>query len=200
MRRALILAALFFAAVVPASAESYKLDGKTAKVTFVGTKINGKHSGGFKKLDGKATLDGDDMTTLKIELEIDTASLYSDNAKLTEHLSGPDFFGVKEFPKATFKVTKVEKTKPGKADKSDKDAKEAKVDKDSYTLTGDLTLLGKTKPVTMPGKVKIDGEQLVITSDFKIKRSEWGMTYKVGKKTGEIEDEVKLKVDVKAKK
>ncbi len=194
MRRALILAVLFSAAaVVPASAESYKLDAKAAKITFVGTKVNGKHSGGFKKLDGKATVDGDDVTTLKIDLEIDTASLYSDNPALTGHLNGPDFFSVKEFPKATFKVTKVEKTAPGKDDKDT-------VGKDSYTLTGDLTMLGKTKPVTMPSKVKLDGGQLVVTSDFKIKRSEWGMTHKVGKKTGEIEDDVKLKVEVKAKK
>ena len=58
-----------------------------------------------------------DPASLKIEAEIDTDSLYSDNVKLTGHLKSPDFFGVKDNPKATFKTTKVEKTDKGYIEK-----------------------------------------------------------------------------------
>ncbi|MDB5312024.1 MAG: YceI family protein [Gemmataceae bacterium] len=170
--------AICFGAVASAAEEKFALSGENTKVTFTGTKKNGKHTGGFKKLTGTATVDGTDPATLKVEAEIDCDSLYSDNAKLTSHLKSPDFFGVKDNPKATFKSTKVEKSDKG------------------YTVTGDLTLLGKTKPVVIPATVTATGEALTLTSEFKIDRSEWGMTY--GK--GMVDDSVSLKLSVTAKK
>ena len=173
---ALALAALFgFTAA--AAEQKFALTGDNTKVAFTGTKKGGKHEGGFKKLTGTATVDGD-ASTLKIEAEIDTTSLYSDNEKLTAHLKTPDFFGVKDNPKASFKSTKVEKSEKG------------------YTITGDLTLLGKTKPVTMPATVAVKDDELTLTSEFKINRSDWGMIF--GK--GMVDDAVSLKLNIAAKK
>ncbi len=169
--------AVLIAVPVLAADTKYTLTGDNTTVTFVGAKKNGKHEGGFKKLSGTATVTDNDPGTLKIEATIETDSLYSDDAKLTAHLKSPDFFGVKDNPKATFKTTKVEKTEKG------------------YTITGELTMLGKTKPVTMPATVAVSGGTLTLTSEFKINRTDWGMTY--GK--GMIEDDVSLKVTVKAK-
>ena len=177
MRWALFAAGLVALATHAAAADKYALTGDNTKVTFVGAKKNGKHEGGFKKLAGTATADGD-LTGLKIEVDIDTTSLWSDNDNLTKHLKNPDFFAVNDHPKATFKSTKVEKTDAG------------------YTITGDLTMLGKTKPVTIPAKAAVAGDTLTLTSEFKIAKSNWGMNY--GK--GMIEDDVALKLDVKAKK
>ena len=160
-----------------AAEQKFALTGDNTKVAFTGTKKGGKHEGGFKKLTGTATVDGD-ASTLKIEAEIDTTSLYSDNEKLTAHLKTPDFFGVKDNPKASFKSTKVEKSEKG------------------YTITGDLTLLGKTKPVTMPATVAVKDDELTLTSEFKINRSDWGMTF--GK--GMVDDAVSLKLNIAAKK
>jgi polyisoprenoid-binding protein YceI len=178
MRRALFVAGLVVLAAAQAvAADIYALTGDNTKITFVGAKKNGKHEGGFKKLAGTATVEGD-PTTAKIVVDIDTTSLWSDNEKLTAHLKNPDFFAVKDYPKATFKSTKVEKTDKG------------------YTITGDLTMLGKTKPVTIPAQAAVAGDTLTISSEFKINKADWGMNY--GK--GMIEDEVALKLDVKAKK
>lgn len=179
MVRSLFAVALGTLLAVPvfAADTKYKLDGDNTTLTFVGKKPDGKHEGGFKKLSGTATVSDGNPTTLRIEAEIDTDSLYSDDAKLTTHLKSPDFFGVKDNPKAAFKTTKVEKTEKG------------------YTITGDLTLLGKTKPVTMPATVSVTGDTLTLTSEFKIDRTDWGMTYGKGK----IEDTVALKLTVKAK-
>lgn len=172
---ALAVAALF-ALSAGAAEKKYALTGENTAVTFTGFKKGGKHDGGFKKLAGTASIDGD-PTSLKLEAEIDTDSLYSDNEKLTAHLKNPDFFGVKDNPKATFKSTKVEKTEKG------------------YTITGDLTLLGKTKPVTMPATLEVKDGELVVNSEFKINRFGWGMTF--GK--GMVEDAVSLKLNIKAK-
>src|SRR5271165_4206451 len=87
----------------------FALTGKNTTITFTGTKPGGKHDGGFKELTGTATVQGNDPTTLKVSLEIDMESLYSDNPKLTGHLKSPDFFGVKSNPKAKFVSSKVEK-------------------------------------------------------------------------------------------
>lgn len=173
-----LAAAVAFGAAASAADLKFDLSGDNTKVTFTGTKAKGKHDGGFKKLTGAASLSDSDLTTLKLEAVIDTDSLYSDNEKLTAHLKNPDFFGVKDNPTATFKSTKVEKTEKG------------------YTITGDLTLLGKTKPVTMPATVAVKDGALTLTSDFKIKRFDWGMTF--GK--GMVDDEVSLKLAITAKK
>ena len=172
---ALAMAALFGLSA-SAAEQKFALTGDNTMVEFTGFKKGGKHEGGFKKLTGTASVDGD-ASTLKLEAEIDTDSLYSDNTKLTAHLKNPDFFGVKDNPKATFKSTKVEKADKG------------------YTITGDLTLLGKTKPVTIPASVEVKDDVLTLKSEFKINRFDWGMTF--GK--GMVEDAVTLKLNIKAK-
>ena len=174
---AVVLAVLLAVPVVAAETK-FSLTGENTKITFVGTKPGGRHDGGFKKITGTATVTDGNPSTLQVQAEIDTESLYSDNEKLTGHLKSPDFFGVKDHPKATFKTTKVEKTAKG------------------YNITGDLTMLGRTKAVSMPATVTAAGDTLTLTSEFKINRNDWGMTYGKGK----VDDIVSLKVVVNAKK
>ena len=172
---ALALAILLVASAAAADVK-YALTGENTKIEFTGTKPDGKHDGGFKKLTGTATVT--DGTIAAIEVEIDADSLWSDNEKLTGHLKNPDFFGVKDNPKATFKSTKIEKTDKG------------------YTITGDLTMVGKTKSVSFPASATENGGVLSISTSFAIDRTEWGMNYGKGK----IDDKVTLKVAVTAKK
>jgi polyisoprenoid-binding protein YceI len=162
------------ATVVAAGADSYKLTGDNTEIKFTGTKKAGKHDGGFKKLTGTATVEGG---TIAIDVEIETDSIYTDNGQLPGHLKGSDFFGVKDNPKATFKTTKVEKTDTG------------------YKVTGDFTLLGKKKEISFPATIGT-GDTFTLKAEFKIDRTDYGMTY--GK--GMVDDEVAIKVDLKAKK
>jgi polyisoprenoid-binding protein YceI len=177
MFRILLTAASFIIGASAIAAE-LKLDGENTKVEFTGTKTNGKHSGGFKIVKGTANAEGGDLTKLKIELEIDVASLYSDDEKLTGHLKSPDFFNVKEYPKAQFATTKVTKGDKG------------------YEIVGELTLLGKKQEVKFTAETSLAGEALKLKSEFKIDRTKWGMTYGKGK----IDDLVTLKVEVETKK
>jgi polyisoprenoid-binding protein YceI len=174
---ALVLAILLGASAVAADVK-YVLNADNTQILFTGTKPGGMHTGGFKKLTGTATVPDGKFEAMTIEVEIETASLYSDNEKLTNHLKQPDFFGVKDHPKATFKTTKVEKTDKG------------------YTITGDLTMIGKTKAVKIPATVSESDGTLIVKSAFTIDRTDWGMNYGKGK----IDDKVSLIVAVSARK
>jgi polyisoprenoid-binding protein YceI len=155
----------------------FALTEKNTTITFVGSKVGGKHEGGFKSVTGTASAKDNDLSTLKVTLDIDMNSLYTDNDKLTGHLKSPDFFGVKSNPKSKFVSTKVEKSGDG------------------YKVTGDLTMLGKTKEVSFPAKVAITNGGLSVSSTFTIDRTQWGMTYGQGK----VDNNVKLTISVNAK-
>jgi polyisoprenoid-binding protein YceI len=176
--RLFIAAAAAVALSVPAVAAdtTVTLTGDNTKITWVGTKgAAGKHEGGFKTLTGTATVDGDALTAVKVEIETD--SLYADDPKLTAHLKSPDFFGVKNNPKAKFESTKVEKAEKG------------------YTINGNLTINGKTKEIAIPAEVSHAGRTLKITGAVTIDKRDFGMTYGGNK----IDDPVAIKVAVEAK-
>lgn len=155
----------------------YPLSGDNTTITFIGAKPGGKHEGGFKTITGTASLPGEDLTELKLSLDIDMNSLYSDNPKLTGHLKSPDFFGVNSNPKSKFVSTKVEKSDAG------------------HKITGNLTMCGQTKSITIPAQISVKGDAIAVQSKFSIDRTQWGMTYGRGK----IDDEVSLSVKVNAK-
>ena len=163
------------ASVAFAADVKYTLTKSNTKIEWTGTKADGKHVGGFDKVGGTAVVA--DGVPQKIEIDIDCTSLYSDNKMLTGHLKSPDFFSVKDHPKAKFVSTKV-----AKADKG-------------YVITGDLTLLGKKKEVSFPAEISTkDG--LSIKGTLEIDRTDFGMKYGKGK----VDDKVEIRVKVDAKK
>jgi polyisoprenoid-binding protein YceI len=171
--RALSTLALLAVLALNASAADYKLTGENTKIDWTGTKKDGKHTGGFKTVSGTASVKD---KAVAFTVEIDCDSLHSDDAKLTAHLKGADFFSVKDHPKAKFVSKKVEM--------KDKTA----------TITGDLTLLGKTKEISFPAELSTDGG-VTLKASFSISRKEFGMTYGEGK----IDDKVAIALAVTAK-
>jgi polyisoprenoid-binding protein YceI len=158
-------------------AEEHKLTGDNTTIKFVGSKKDGKHEGSFNKLNGTLTVDRADFAKSKLAVTIDIDSLKADAAQLTKHLKSPDFFDAKRFPQATFVSKSINKG----------------ADKDSYTVTGDLTMLGKTHAVTFPAKAVTAGGATTVTAQFEIKRSNWGMNYGMDK----VNDAVQLTLEVK---
>jgi polyisoprenoid-binding protein YceI len=132
------------------------------KITFVGTKKDGRHDGGFKTFSGSIVPIQGELTASKITLDIDTQSLWADNPKLTNHLKSPDFFEVKKYPKATFNSTKIEKKDQGDT---------------THLISGDLTLHGTTKAITVPAKVTATDNLLSIDSQFTLDRTEYGIAF-----------------------
>jgi len=160
------------------AAENLALDADKSKIEFVGKKADGKHVGGFKGFKAKAVADFEQPAAGKLEIVIDTPSIWSDNDKLTNHLKNPDFFDVRKYPKITFTATKISTT-----------GEETAAGEETATISGDLTMLGKTVPVTIPAKVDVSDEQVQINATFKLDRTKWGMNYGVGN----IENDVDVK-------
>lgn len=129
---AAILTSVIFTA--PAfAAETYDIDPTHAWVTF---KVNhggwAKAHGTFKKVEGTIVFDKDDVTKSTISLKLDANSIDTNFEQRNSDLKSPDFLNVEEFPEITFTSTAIEKT-------GDKTAK----------VTGDLSLVGVVKPVTL---------------------------------------------------
>ncbi len=147
-------------AATDAGAGTLALTEANTKVEFVGLHVGDKpdpRKGGFGKLTGTATLDGGALKSLAVEF--DTDSLTTELPPLTVHLKSSDFFDVKQHPTAKFETTSIEAGADGKVD-----------------ITGNLTLLGVTKPITMPATVTTEGG-LKLKAEFSIDRTEFGMTF-----------------------
>lgn len=84
--------------------------------------------GRFNEVDGKVTVDGSNS---KFDFTIKTDSIDTGIKKRDSHLKSPDFFNERQYPLITFKTKSV------------------KVSGDKYTVTGDLTMHGKTKSITV---------------------------------------------------
>lgn len=137
-----------------------KLSAENTLIQFVGTHKGDKpdpRTGTFNRFHGEAKAAGGKLDSVTIEIE--TESLKTEIDKLTNHLKSPDFFDVRQHPKATFKSTKIEPADAG-----------------MVTITGDLTLLGTTKSITFPAKVTVENDVNLIT-EFTIDRTEFGMDY-----------------------
>lgn len=161
------------ATVALAGEARYRLTDANTKIEFTGTKPGGKHDGGFKRVSGTIVM-ADDAEP-KIDVDIDCASVWSDNFLLTWHLKGADLLNVKKHPKARFTSTSVSVTEEG------------------ARIEGDLTFLGITKPVRIDATLDA-GKTLRIRGRVVLDRRDFGMTYGKGK----IDDDVEVRFDVNA--
>lgn len=164
-----------------ASGVQYAIDEAGSKIEFIGSKVTGKHDGGFNQFSGVIDLVDKDPTRSSVSVEIDVDSIWSDNNRLTGHLKSPDFFDVEKFPSSTFQSTKIEKTDIG------------------YQVTGNLTLHGVTKSISFPAAIEIGSDQIHVNAEFFIKRFDFGIVYP-GRADDLIRDEVVIKLNILGKK
>ncbi|MEZ5324296.1 MAG: YceI family protein [Verrucomicrobiales bacterium] len=154
-------------------ADTFVIDSKKSKISF---SIKNKPpnaaefqdvAGSFSDFSGEVVFDEADPSKSKVTIEVMTDSVDTENKKRDEHLKNQDFFKVKEFPKMTFKSTKVVKNDEGK-----------------YEIEGDFTLLDKTKIVKVIFEPTSENGG---KSSFQIKRSDYGMTYRVPDTADEVD-------------
>ncbi|HEU4796121.1 MAG TPA: YceI family protein [Pyrinomonadaceae bacterium] len=167
----------------PAGGQKYPITPQHCKIEFIGSKVTGSHNGSFQKFSGEIDYTGD-PTTSRVSITMDTASITTDDPKLTEHLKTADFFDVAKFPQAKFESTAI---KPG----GDKGA--------SHTVTGNLTLHGVTKSVTFPATIAATADAVTVNSDFSINRKDFEINY-AGAADNLIRDDVVLKLTIHAPK
>lgn len=156
---------------------------ENSKVEFTGSKVTGKHDGGFKTFKGVIDLVGDKAETSKVLVDIDMASVFSDSDGLTKHLQTGDFFEVEKFPKASFVSTKIETDTAKGAG--------------NFTVTGDLEMRGVKKSVKFPATITITPADVAMKAEFAINRKDFGIVY-AGKADDLIRDDVVIKLDLKS--
>ncbi|MGW6546070.1 YceI family protein [Streptomyces massasporeus] len=145
--------------------------------------------GSFQDFTGTLHLDGTDPSRSTASLDVVMDSIETGNADRDGHLKSADFFKADEFPAMTFRSTKAEA-----------------LGGDDYRITGDLTILGTTHPLTIDlefngaAKDPFGNERVGFEGKAEILRSEWGLTWNAALETGGVlvSDKIKLNFDISA--
>ncbi|MDB5117355.1 MAG: polyisoprenoid-binding protein [Mucilaginibacter sp.] len=144
-------------------------------------------SGFFKSFEGSLTTENDDFEGASIDFSLDVNSIDTTQTQRDEHLKSADFFDAEQFPHISFKSSSF--TKSGD---------------DEYKLTGDLTIKGTTKPITL------DVEYGGSAADFygntkagfeltgKINRKDFGLTWEGVTEAGSIVVGEDIKITINA--
>lgn len=162
-----VAALLLLSLTGAATAEKYNTDKAHSTVGFTVTHLQlSEVDGRFKDFTGEINFDPNAPAKTTINFTVQSKSVSTDNDKRDEHLRGSDFFDTEKFPTLTFRSTKV-----------------AALGEDRYSVTGDLTIHGVTKQVTVQATIKgpvdafKDGNlSIAYRTTFKINR----MDFKVG--------------------
>ncbi|MGV4986114.1 YceI family protein [Streptomyces sp. NPDC001709] len=145
--------------------------------------------GAFQDFTGTLHLNGADPAQSTATLDVTMDSIDTGNADRDGHLKSSDFFKIDEFPVMTFRSTKAEA-----------------LGGDDYRITGDLSLLGVTKPITIDlefngaAQDPFGNERVGFEGKAEILRSEWGLTWNAALETGGVlvSDKIKLNFDISA--
>ncbi len=129
----LILAGLLMSAATYAQTTEWGYDASHAKVGFSLSHFGiSETEGKFTQFDGKVLADKPDFSDAKMEITIDVSSINTEEPQRDTHLKSADFFDVAKYPNITFKSKSLKST-----------------GKNTYRLTGDFTLHGVTKEITL---------------------------------------------------
>ncbi|GAA2447467.1 YceI family protein [Streptomyces macrosporus] len=145
--------------------------------------------GAFQEFEGTLHLDGSDPSRSTASLDIKMASVDTGSADRDAHLKGPDFFDVENHPVMTFRSTGAEA-----------------LGGDDYRITGDLTILGTTRPITIDlefngaAKDPFGNERVGFEGKAELLRSDYGLTWNAALETGGmlVSDKIKLHFDLSA--
>lgn len=145
--------------------------------------------GAFNDFTGTLHLDGADPSRSTAALDVTMDSIDTGSADRDGHLKSSDFFKIDEFPTMTFRSTGAES-----------------LGGEDYRITGDLTILGVTKPLTIDlefngsAKDPFGNERVGFEGKAQILRSQWGLTWNAALETGGVlvSDKIKLNFDISA--
>jgi polyisoprenoid-binding protein YceI len=168
---------------------TWQIDTAHTVVSFTGkhmmiTKVRGI----FKDVTGTVEYDEADPARSSVEVTIPAATVETGMEARDNHLRSVDFLDVESHPALTFRSTAI-------APKGDR-----------WTITGDLTIRGVTRPVVLDTEalgvvMGMDGRRHAgFAATTKIKRSDWGLTWNVGLEAGGwlVSDEISIELDVAA--
>lgn len=179
-------------------AATFTVDTEASTVMWEGTKVVGEgHTGGIPVSDGSLVVAGDKIVGGRFTMNVaglTNTDLPADKGvdKLVGHLKSADFFETEKYPVAQFEITSVQPV--------------TDMEGVTHKVTGNLTLKGVSKSISIPAKVSMDGGMITAsTPKFTIDRMDWGIEYGNGTIAGLaqdriINDEVGLELNIVAKK
>lgn len=147
-------------------------------------------NGGFSQFKADITFDPEHLDTSAVNVQVDTASVISDDKDAAEVLPGADWFNSTAFPKAVFESKTFRRLADGQ-----------------YEAEGNLTLAGKTMPVVLPFTVHFydDNESsppvryAQMTGEVMLKRTQFALGKGDWAGTDVLADDVKVTIGLKAK-
>lgn len=144
--------------------------------------------GNFNDFEGTIVVPESGLEGMTATLVAQTGSIDTDNERRDGHLKSGDFFAAEEYPELTFEATGVTPT-GGNA----------------FEMTGDLTMRGVTKPVTLTGEyigaaVVGETQKIGFEASGEIDRQEWGLSWQDTNDAGElaVSDMIRLMIGVEA--
>lgn len=168
----------------------YSLDSGHSRIGFVArhamvTKVRGS----FNEFEGNGYFDADDPSRSHLEVTIKAASIDTRSPDRDAHLRANDFLDVERYPEIRFVSTSVEA-----------------VDEVTYHVTGDLTIKGVTRPVTVEleytgSAVDPFGNQRVgLEGSLTVNRKDWGVSWNAALEAGGVlvSDKVVLEFELSA--
>jgi polyisoprenoid-binding protein YceI len=176
----LLVMAISALAFKPApTASTWKIDKNHAKLTFTITHMMVSDvEGTFKTFDANLSAPGADFANASVDFTASASSLSTENDMRDQHVKSDAFLDVAKYPTITFKSTAFKKVKPN-----------------VYKVTGNLTMHGVTKPVTLNATTRTGEDQnhnvvVGFKIDGLVKRSDFGIGTGFSAKT--VGDEVAL--------
>ncbi len=184
---------LVLGASAPAHAQAarYQLDPDHITVAFLVDHVGfAKVLGMFRAARGSYRFDEATATLSEVRIEVETASVFTNQRKRDDHLKGPDFLNSGEFPRMVFTASSARRT----GDRS-------------FDITGQLELLGKSQPLTLQATWNKSAESplggplskpytMGVSARGSFKRSAYGMNYAVA--NGWVGDEIPLIIEFEA--
>ena len=168
---------------------TWKIDAAHSDVGFstkhmMVTTVRGR----FTDVDGSITVDEENPTTAKVDINVKTASVSTGSDKRDAHLRSADFFDAETYPEIAVAVTSIEH-----------------VSGEDYKVTADLTIRATTKPLTL--KVTnlgfyqgFQGRRVGFEATATLNREDWGLTYNMALEAGGwvVGKDIKLQIDLAA--
>lgn len=147
------------------SIEQIDIDLTQSKLEWTGKKLGGEHYGEIQLVSGYLTFTKTKLTGGTFEMDMTSITCVDitdqkSNKRLLDHLKSEDFFSVVRFPKSSFIITKV-------------DSKSAT----EYLITGDLTIKGKTNPITFTTKIDTLNNQTIAEATLVFDRSKYDVKF-----------------------
>ena len=169
---------------------TYVIDPSHSRIGFVArhamvTKVRGS----FNEFEGTGYFDGANPGDSRLQLTIQAASIDTRNADRDAHLRSNDFFDMEAHPEITFTSTAVEQ-----------------VDAENYRVTGDLSIKGVTKPVTVDFEYTgtaidpFNNQRIGFEGRTAVNRKDWGISWNAALETGGVlvGEKVMLEFEVSA--